>query len=61
MANPYLAINVTVYNCVFSKKCKKKFLDWEKNLIILIVVPMEKERVMNIVNAFYNDLKKNEW
>ena len=27
MANPYLAINVTVYNCVFSKKCKKKFLD----------------------------------
>lgn len=22
MANPYLIIDVTVYNCVFSKKCK---------------------------------------
>ena len=24
MANPYVTINVSVYNCVFSKKCIKK-------------------------------------
>lgn len=54
MANPYLTINVTVYNCVFSKKCKdfKKKLNEQKMSIIFKSSPDGKGKSYEYCECF---------